>query len=361
MKLTHFKELDGVRAIAALMVMFFHFFQNLETQNAVLSIAKKFAVFGQTGVSLFFVLSGFLITRILLNTKNSASYFLNFYIRRALRIFPLYYLFLGIFYFLMPLLEKTAFVPFQQQIWYWVYLQNVAMTFNWNNFGPDHFWSLSVEEHFYLFWPLIVYFFTTGGIKKAIAILIAVAFITRLILLKMNLGVFYFTLTRMDELVLGAFLAVLELEGKLKPGSAKKFILLFFIIMIPTLGLWVFFTGLHMDIIQVSKFILLAICYFSLIGMIITLKTGHWLKKILQLGGLSYTGRISYGLYVYHPLCFYIVKSYLPTGSLLLAFVLCFLVSYLTATLSYYLYESRFLTLKDKFQYNFLSLRRAGN
>ena len=115
MKLKHFKELDGVRAIAALMVMFFHFFQNLDTQNVILISVKKYAIFGQTGVSLFFVLSGFLITRILLNTKHSESYFKNFYIRRALRIFPLYYLFLIIFYFLIPFFENSAIISFNQQ------------------------------------------------------------------------------------------------------------------------------------------------------------------------------------------------------------------------------------------------------
>jgi len=101
-KLQHFSELDGIRAIAALMVMFFHFFQHLETSNSILLLVKKASIFGQTGVSLFFVLSGFLITRILINTKDTPNFFYNFYLRRTVRIFPLYYLFLIIYFLLFP-------------------------------------------------------------------------------------------------------------------------------------------------------------------------------------------------------------------------------------------------------------------
>ena len=77
MKLNHYKELDGVRAIAALMVMFFHFFSSIETNSKGLLLIKKLSIFGQTGVSLFFVLSGFLITRILINSKNKPTIFLH--------------------------------------------------------------------------------------------------------------------------------------------------------------------------------------------------------------------------------------------------------------------------------------------
>ncbi|CAN5820039.1 hypothetical protein BH11BAC3_BH11BAC3_29630 [soil metagenome] len=350
MKLRHFTELDGVRAVAALMVMFFHFFKGLETQNAVLITIQKYAIFGQTGVSLFFVLSGFLITRILYNTKQSTSYFSKFYIRRSLRIFPLYFLFLIIYYFLMPVLENMPLVPFGQQIWYWVYLQNVAMTFNWSNIGPNHFWSLAVEEHFYLFWPLVIYFFDKSKIKLVIILLIITAFITRVIMLKNSLGVFYFTFTRMDELVVGALLAMWEVENKLIPEKAKMFKLLLGITAIPTVILFVLFNGKEMVAVQSIKFILLSVFYFSLIGLLITLKENNWFKKIFQIKPLSYTGKISYGLYVYHPLCFYIVSTYLKIDSIILSFIVSFGFAYLIAALSYAFYESKFIALKKKFE-----------
>lgn len=352
MKLTHFKELDGIRAIAALMVMFFHFFQGADGSGALFLLIKKYAIFGQTGVSLFFVLSGFLITRILLNTKQGPSYFKNFYLRRALRIFPLYYLFLIFFYFLIPVFEHSSFIPFNQQIYFWVYLQNIATTFNWPNNGPGHFWSLAIEEHFYLFWPLLIYFLDNKKIKIAIFFIIAVAAITRLLLIRYNYEVFYFTLSRMDELAVGALLAIWEVEGKLKPGNSRKFILMFCLIIIPTIALWVFTTGQGIDIIQISKFILLSFCYFSLIGLSITIKESNWIKKILKFNVLSYTGKISYGLYVYHPLCFWLLTKHFKINSLLVSFVLSFAFCYLIASISYYFFEAKFLKLKSKFDYN---------
>lgn len=351
MQLKHFKELDGIRGIAAIMVMFFHFFQSLESKNQFLIILKKLSVFGQTGVSLFFVLSGFLITRILLNTKQSSSYFFNFYVRRSLRIFPLYFLFLIIFYFIIPLFEKTPIVPFRSQIYFWVYLQNVAMTFNWRNSGPVHFWSLAVEEHFYLFWPFLIYFLDKNKIKILIILLIILALLTRFILIKNNYPVFYFTLSRMDELAVGAILALLEREGRLKFKDANKFLLLIGLLIIPTIALWTFTTGLGLDAIQISKFILLSFSYFSLIGLVLTLKDTNWFKKILRLKELSYTGKISYGLYVYHPLCFYFLNTYTKLNSVLISFVLSFALTYVIASLSYYLFELKFILLKNNFKY----------
>lgn len=159
MKVNYLKPLDGIRAIAALMVMFFHFFGSVAASTPLLAAIKKGAVLGQTGVSLFFVLSGFLITRILISTKDSPRYFYNFYLRRTVRIFPLYYLFLVIYYFIRPLLIPEATVPSAgEQAYYWLYLQDFSETFDWLAKGPSHYWSLAIEEHFYMFWPLLVFF-----------------------------------------------------------------------------------------------------------------------------------------------------------------------------------------------------------
>lgn len=111
-KITHIHTLDGLRGIAALMVMFFHF--NWQSFN--FSLINKVAVFGQTGVDLFFVLSGFLITRILIFTKenHSNNFFYNFYIRRSLRIFPLYYGFLILVYFVLPLFKIVSYELYEK-------------------------------------------------------------------------------------------------------------------------------------------------------------------------------------------------------------------------------------------------------
>lgn len=354
MKVSYIKELDGVRGIAALMVMFFHFFQGLSTVNPFLLTVKKFAFFGQTGVSLFFVLSGFLITRILLSTKENSYYFSHFYLRRSLRIFPLYYLFLVIFYFLIPLIKSAPIQGFYLQVYYWVYLQDFSRTFGWASEGPGHFWSLAIEEHFYLFWPFIIYYLDRKKIIYAIVGIVATAVVTRIILVNYNYEVFYFTFSRMDELAIGALLAVLELNKKLQQGkqNANRFLLSFIIVMIPTLLLWTFFTGRANPLMQVTKFLFLAFAYFSLIGFVITARNSLYIKRVLRSRFLLFTGRISYGLYVYHLSCFWLTGYLFESGNVVLNLALRFICTYVVASSSYYLFEQRFLNLKKHFGYN---------
>ena len=173
MEIKYFKNLDGIRAIAVLMVMLSHFLTPLHSKfNILQQLLNKSSMLGQLGVSLFFVLSGFLITRILLNTKEKKQYFKNFYVRRILRIFPLYYLFLILFYYIFPFILDTEIPKFSQQLYYFTYLQNFAITFKWDSVGPIHFWSLAVEEHFYIFWPFIIYFFKDNKVIRIIILLI---------------------------------------------------------------------------------------------------------------------------------------------------------------------------------------------
>lgn len=348
----YIKQLDGIRAIAALMVMFFHFFKNIEANSQFYSAIKKISIFGQTGVSLFFVLSGFLITRILLSTKEKKNYFKNFYLRRALRIFPLYYLFLIIYYFLIPSISNFQFVPFNQQIYYWIYIQNFAITFNWKNSGPDHFWSLAVEEHFYLFWPLMVYFIQYQKIKLGLLLIIILAFISRLFFIENKIDVFYFTLTRMDELALGALLASFEKDGKLNYAKTKIFFISIVILMVPTIILWIHTTGKSNSLIQLFKFNLISLIYFCLVGLTVCLKNENFLNKILKSKFFIYTGKISYGLYVYHPLCFFMTSVLLKVTNVSISFFLSFLLTYLIASLSYYFYESYFISLKKHIAQN---------
>ncbi len=150
--LKYFPELDGLRGISALMIIFFHFFQGVDALEY--NLITKILVFGQTGVTLFFVLSGFLISRILLDTKNEENFFRNFYVRRSLRIFPLYYLFLLMIYVLYPLILNNK-IRFEELWYYFIYLQGLAVTFNWPTIGPGHFWSLAVEEHSIYFGHLL--------------------------------------------------------------------------------------------------------------------------------------------------------------------------------------------------------------
>jgi peptidoglycan/LPS O-acetylase OafA/YrhL len=124
------------------------------------------------------VLSGFLITGILLDQRGGPSFLCNFYMRHVLRVFPVYYATLVGVFIVFPLLTGSASIPLRESWWFWVYLQNIPPTFAPAAVsGPAHFWSLAVEEEFYLVWPLLVLLLGRAGLWRAasIAVLLSVA------------------------------------------------------------------------------------------------------------------------------------------------------------------------------------------
>lgn len=348
-KLTHLPALDGVRGIAALMVMVFHYWQSKGFDRLGIPLGiSKVSVFGQTGVDLFFVLSGFLITRILIFTKKEPHYFRNFYGRRVLRILPLYYFFLIISLFIVPCIEKTPFEPFSKTWWYWCYLQNVPDTFTQlSAAGPLHYWSLAVEEHFYMFWPFLVYFVSVRTLTWLSVGVIGMALAVRaFFLFGLKVGVFYFTFCRMDALAFGALLACLEATGKIE-NCRKITAIILAVLLPPLIFAWVKLTGSGADLLQVVKFLFVGIIYFALIGLIVSYKDSIWIGRLFGNRALRTVGKISYGLYVYHGLCYYYVDkaSFGPVLNLLLCFAVAFAVSWL----SFRFFETPFLKQKRLF------------
>src|SRR5262249_17527292 len=128
------------------------------------------------GVNVFFVLSGFLITGILLDTKHEPHYFKFFYMRRVLRIFPLYYGTLIAIFFVLPALKMAPFISASQQFWYWTYLGNWGKGRNLNVGSLGYFWSLGVEEQFYLVWPLVIYVLPRRSVSAWCCAAIAASF-----------------------------------------------------------------------------------------------------------------------------------------------------------------------------------------
>jgi peptidoglycan/LPS O-acetylase OafA/YrhL len=156
--LGYVRQLDGIRAVAVLLVIVSHWFPG--------DVVGKFG-FGAIGVDIFFVLSGFLITRILIverlnfeinpSTHSRLKAIRNFMVRRSLRIFPIYYLLLVLLILFKDQFPNPVSLDWK---WYFFYLQNILFYINktWPGGKLSHLWSLAVEEQFYLFWPWIILF-----------------------------------------------------------------------------------------------------------------------------------------------------------------------------------------------------------
>src|ERR1043165_244152 len=173
---TYYPALDGLRGVAILLVIFLHNFR-----------FSNYFFFGWLGVDLFFVLSGFLITDILLSTSGSKNFLRHFYVRRFLRIFPIYFLTIIFCLFILPSLSNTVQIDYyvHNQIWLWTFTQNWLYIFKPPAGTPIllHFWSLAVEEQFYIIWPIIIMLVKKPKLLLRIAaILLLAVMITRILL-----------------------------------------------------------------------------------------------------------------------------------------------------------------------------------
>ncbi len=331
-KRTYFPELDGVRAIAIAMVMIFHLSDSgIQMPHIV--------VLGQTGVDLFFVLSGFLITGILLKAQqHDWQEVRTFYVRRTLRIFPLYYGALLLLW--MGLLHRHV-------SWdVWTYLQSFTLAFHRNMQGPNHFWSLSVEEQFYLVWPFLVLFLARKRLPWVMAILFLAAFVLRLVLLRYDVEVFYWTLTRMDGLAAGAFVAWLQYQGKLADYRRVAWqVLSVSLVVLLVCTLLVSRIGHYWP--QVFKYSAFAGFYASGIALILTSQSGR-LRSFLTSTPLRKVGRVSYGLYVFHPIVYSQLFPLIPEQHPLLRTLAAVVVTGTCAYLSWTFFEKPLLTLKER-------------
>jgi peptidoglycan/LPS O-acetylase OafA/YrhL len=217
----HVVALDGLRAIAVSLVVLHGGITRLPTRGILDRVYATFSASGWAGVQLFFVLSGFLITGILLDTRDAPRYFRNFYARRSLRIFPLYYGVLFLTLIVGPLIFPTS--PTVQRVlgdqgWLWTYLGNVQILrhggwcFNADWLSLDHTWSLAVEEQFYVVWPLLVLACSRRGLMGIAIALVVASPLARVWMLARGVSpevVYSFTTSRLDALAMGSLLALL--------------------------------------------------------------------------------------------------------------------------------------------------------
>jgi len=346
-------ELDGIRAIAVLMVVMMHVLApDDQSSKALLTVAPRvltgFIGHGWLGVDLFFVLSGFLITGILLDTRESPHYLRNFYGRRALRILPLYFLCIAVMacfypgngaYFLLSL----------------VFLANMAGLFGVSiPHGPGVFWSLAIEEHFYLIWPWLVRALSRRALVFACASIIVAEPILRAVFVARGTDVYNPSWFRFDGLASGALLAIWFRS----PWASRRRSLLAAGLCLAT-AVAITLAGLPFGILQKTvagmslRYNQATLVYCA--GMLLAISwRGAWLTASLRWGFARLTGDLSYCLYLIHLSIIdgYMVvfRHYVPSGftfpQLLLRAIVVLGASYGLALLSRRFLERPILSLK---------------
>jgi peptidoglycan/LPS O-acetylase OafA/YrhL len=361
------KGLDGLRAIAFLLVFFFHI---------------GWLHFGWIGVQLFFVLSGFLITGILQDMKTTLAakaYFIKFYGRRFLRIFPLYYFYLFAIWLIVSWMVADGYkmkymamfrdqFPFALTYIYDFYMASDLFV-STSNF-LTHFWSLAVEEQFYIFWPLLVFLTPRIKTKQVFIFVVGLSILFRFAILfgldtpilasfRSNAPQVIYALpfSHMEAFALGALLTVIEL-----PKPRLQFYAL--LIGLPIVGIltdllvtgkWGSLSNLGFPLFMPTALKPVwgysAVNYFCAI-LIYGVARKEWFVRFLDSRPMIFLGKISYGLYIYHfsIIWFVTVPFGRPAMSLSpLTTFLAFTLTVIVASLSYYLIEKPLIDLKDRF------------
>jgi peptidoglycan/LPS O-acetylase OafA/YrhL len=366
----HILPLDGLRGIAILLVMIFHqtvMTAATEVDEAFLTVTG----FGWCGVDLFFVLSGFLITGILFDSRESAGYFRNFYCRRIVRIFPLYYAVLFVALVILPRIPHAKSANFSRMAgdepWYWLYLSNfaIARAGQWRHAILDVSWSLAIEEQFYLVWPVVVLVCSRASLLRISSMLVLAAPVLRALLLWADaapIAIYVLTPTRIDALAIGAWVALAARQpGGLiwlrrigRPVSA--------VAGVAVLGFLVSGRTFCWDPwIQVAGYTALALLAASALVAALTCSPKGWFYQVLTHPLLRSFGKYSYALYLFHLSLRALVRDTVygpgrfptifgsPIPGQLLFYVVATALAYVAAWLSWHCFEVHFLKLKHLF------------
>lgn len=370
---TRLPALDGIRALAVTMVFLDHFGGGSHG-GPLLRAVDHIRQRGWMGVDLFFVLSGFLITGILYDTRNDSRFFSRFYARRTLRIFPVFYLVVTVLLALTPLFHYQWRWP---HLTFLFYIGNFFGNYDFTLYQvasrshPNalvfigHLWSLCVEEQFYLLWPLGVW-----AIQDRIRLLwTAAGFSTLALFLRLlmclhfapDLAEQWITRTlpfRMDALLIGAILALL-LRGPAADAVQRACKWLFLSAFAAVLAIFVLSPAYDSFWLLVPGYTLIALASAGLIGT--TVRPGSSSFRLFCHRPFRTLGKYSYGFYIFHVLygwawiqflVFVSAKTHSMVLGGIIALTLNFLTTFAVSKLSYELFEVRFLRFKNRFEYD---------
>lgn len=388
----HIPALDGLRAFAVTAVIFCHVSNTWDWgQVASSRLSQPLTVlfgWGWTGVDLFFVLSGFLITGILYEAKGGAHYFRNFYARRALRIMPLYYGFLLLTVVLLPavlphlpsraaaLLKVPTLAPGEAASLFLYYSNfQIALTHHsLDVFTP--FWSLAVEEHFYLLWPLAVWLLSRRNLMQLCVVGAAASLVWRIVVFVASGNdqiARLVTPGALDGLLCGGWLALARRDevtwAKVRPWTTPVLCGAGGVALCVMVAKMRFVSGL--DLRATDKIMTagvatgtlgiaaLALLFTALLARVLDAKPGGRLRRVLEHPSLTAIGKYSYAIYVFHSLILvYLYRlaagrlaPYVPLSLAKVLIALSLLgISFLAAWFSYHAFEVHFLRLKRFFE-----------
>lgn len=356
-KRPYYPALDGLRGIGCLLVVVYHNFWFLQ----------RYLFFGWLAMDIFFVLSGFLITDILMNSMGRPSYLKNFYARRILRVFPLYFVFLALMIFVVARIPGTSSMQYatEHQAWFWTFTQNWLLIFR-NPGGENalnHLWSMAVEEQFYLLWPLAVALVRRPKPLMVILGVLLVGFSCfRLWLWMRQVDGFayynFFLFTRIDGICIGCMVALLQQINFKFLGKYMALIVLGFA------GINFIFYDVNLH--NQNSFPYLGLIGFSTFSMIfgllvydITNQQTPFFSRMFDLGFLKLIGRISYGTYIFHWPLYLLLNGWMQTllmrwlpdfPAMFATSAIITIMAYGLGYLSYRYFEGYFLNMKKWFK-----------
>lgn len=352
------KQVDGLRGIAVIIVLLFHFLNNSYSNSNELNgfemIISKITSFGWAGVNLFFVISGFLIGTILLRNKSKKNYFSTFYKRRFLRILPLYFVFLFSYLLTKFLIDNNSLQIFKNPIpimEYFLLVQNFAMS-RLGRFGSGALiptWSLAIEEQFYLIIPVLIYLLNKNYLLYLSILMIGFSFWFRL-----NSNNWYMEYThfvsRMDSLFMGIIVAVLDSERYFNINKLK-------LLFIYLLGLF-FIIVIFVFVKQINHTLISFCCGGVLLFLIKSDNIKSLFFRFVANKVTFFFGKYSYFIYLFHQLINGLIFGLLFRKDPMLnsyidysVEVFSLLCTLFIAMLSYKYFESIFNKIGQKYEY----------